>query len=513
MRTRMQPIDHIWAKLPRVVRDLGSQLGRSVRLEMEGGETELDRTLLEAVKDPLTHLVRNAIDHGIEPADVRQAKGKPATGLLRLRAAHEGGQILLEVSDDGAGIDPARIGAKAVALGILTEAQVEAKSPADLLRLVFLPGFSTASKVTNVSGRGVGMDVVRTNIERIGGSIDVDSTIGAGTVWRLRIPLTLAIVPALTVLCADQRYAVPQVNLLELVSLDGQRGDKSLEDVGGAKVFRLRGSLLPVVRLSDMLGLAEPVDGPAGNVIAVLESDGRRFGLVVDRVLDTEEIVVKPLSGALKEIGLYAGATILGDGRVSLILDVQSLARRSIRAGESVERVRTDTDDEATAAAERQLLVVDIGSDQHVAIPLEVVTRLEQFPAESIERVGHREVVRYRGAVLPIVRLGNHLGATDWSNTDTEGASLPCVVYSTRGRGVALVVRGIVDIVTENTSSLSDVDDVGLVGSAVLRDRVTGLLDVRSAILAADPNFYSTVDSDFDESQHTGEHALSGDFR
>ena len=494
MRTRMQPIDNVWSKLPRVVRDLSNQLGRQVRLELEGGDTELDRTLLEAVKDPLTHLVRNAIDHGIEPPEQRVAAGKSATGVLRLRAAHEGGQILVEIADDGKGLDPVAIGNKAVASGIITEAQREQMSNSDLQQLVFLPGFSTAAAVTKVSGRGVGLDVVTTNIERIGGSIDVDSTPGVGTAWRLRIPLTLAIVPALTVLCAGQRYAIPQVNLLELVRLDAERKNGGLEEIGDARVYRLRDALLPVIHLADVLGITNTVEQIGQPVIAVLESDGRRFGLVVDRVLDTEEIVVKPLSGALKDIALYAGATILGDGRVSLILDVQSLARRCIRANESAQRALESHETELTTEDERQLLIVDVGEGRQVAIPLEVVTRLEEFPANSIERVGHREVVRYRNAVLPLMRLGSYLG--NGGAAEGESDLLPGVVYSARGRSVALLVNGIVDIVSAAAAIPSDIDDIGLVGSAVLRDRVTELLDVRAAILAADPAFYAGQDSD-----------------
>jgi two-component system chemotaxis sensor kinase CheA len=488
MRTRMQPIDHVWSKLPRVVRDLSSQLGRSVRLEMEGGDTELDRTLLEAVKDPLTHLVRNAIDHGIEAPDVRAAAGKAETGVLRLRAAHEGGQVLLEVVDDGKGLDPAVLAEKAVEKGIISAARAEMMTTQEMLELVFVAGFSTAATVTNVSGRGVGMDVVRTNIERIGGSIDVDSTPGRGTCWRLRIPLTLAIVPALTIECCSQRFALPQINLLELVSLDSERAAAGVESVGGAKVYRLRGSLLPLVHLAEVLGLsADPNAGSTGLVVAVLEADGRRFGLVVDRVLDTEEIVVKPLSSALKEIGLYAGATILGDGAVSLILDVQNLARRHLHATDSHDAAQaTALTAQAEARNERQLLVVAINEERRVAMPLEVVTRLEQFPIEDIQHVGRRDVVRYRGEILPVVRLSDHLG----SGGADEGETVPGVVYSSRGRSVALIVNDIVDIVAEGTVVHSDVEDYGLVGSALIRDRVTEMLDVRAAILAADPMYF-----------------------
>ncbi|MFL6095638.1 MAG: chemotaxis protein CheA, partial [Blastococcus sp.] len=407
MKTRMQPIDHIWSKLPRVVRDLGMQLKKSIRLEMEGRETELDKTLLEAVKDPLTHLVRNSVDHGIEAADARKAAGKPAEGVLTLRARHESGQVVVEVADDGAGIDPVKLGAKAVERGLVTAAALDRMSPADILQLIFLPGFSTAAAVTNVSGRGVGMDVVKTNIEAIGGTIEVESEAGRGTVCRLRIPLTLAIVPALTVECAGDRYAIPQISLQELVSLDAEKAANAVEEVGGAQVYRLRGELLPLVRLTDVLGLtSERHDGHV--VIAVLRSEGRRFGLVVDRVINTEEIVVKAVGGQMKAIGLYSGATVLGDGTVALILDVQALARRALRTE------TTDRQDSQKAAAhaaaasetERQrMLLAAIGGGRRVAIPLDTVTRLEQVRAEAVEKVGNREVVQYRGAILPIVRL------------------------------------------------------------------------------------------------------------
>ncbi|MGY1670662.1 chemotaxis protein CheA [Geodermatophilus sp. SYSU D00710] len=488
MKTRMQPIDHIWSKLPRVVRDLGIQCGKSVRLEMEGKDTELDKTLLEAVKDPLTHLVRNSVDHGIESPDRRRAAGKPGEGVLTLRARHESGQVVVEVADDGAGIDPSRIGAKALERGLVTGEQLARMSPQDVLQLIFLPGFSTAAAVTNVSGRGVGMDVVKTNIEAIGGTIEVESEPGRGTVCRLRIPLTLAIVPALTVECAGDRYAIPQISLQELVSLDAEKAANAVEEVGGAPVYRLRGELLPLVRLTDVLGLAS--DRHDGHVvIAVLRSEGRRFGLVVDRVINTEEIVVKAVGGQLKAIGLYSGATVLGDGAVALILDVQALARRALRT-ETTERQEAREAAERTAAAEterQRMLLAAIGEGRRVAIPLDTVTRLEQVRADAVERVGNREVVQYRGAILPIVRLDRHLGAYG----SGEREVLEVIVYSDHGRSVAIVVEEILDIVDGGAAVRSDIDDLGLLGSAVLGDRVTELLDVRAAILAADPAFYA----------------------
>jgi two-component system, chemotaxis family, sensor kinase CheA len=490
MKTRMQPIDHIWSKLPRVVRDLGLQLQKSIRLEMEGRDTELDKTLLEAVKDPLTHLVRNSVDHGVEDAETRIRVGKPAEGVLTLRAKHESGQVVVEVADDGAGIDPARVGAKAVERGLITQEALGRMNPQDVLQLIFLPGFSTAARVTNVSGRGVGMDVVKTNIESIGGTIEVESVPGKGTCTRLRIPLTLAIVPALTVECAGDRYAIPQISLQELVSLDAEKAANAVEEVGGAPVYRLRGELLPLVRLTDVLGLtSDRHDGHV--VIAVLRSEGRRFGLVVDRVINTEEIVVKAVGGQLKAIGLYSGATVLGDGTVALILDVQALARRALRTETSERQESREAALQAAATdAERQrMLLAAIGGGRRVAIPLDTVTRLEQVRTESVEKVGNREVVQYRGAILPIVRLDRHLGA--YGESDRE--VLEVIVYSDHGRSVAIVVEEILDIVDGEAAVRSDIDDMGLLGSAVLGDKVTELLDVRAAILAADPAFYSTL--------------------
>ncbi|WP_235564774.1 chemotaxis protein CheA [Modestobacter sp. Leaf380] len=497
MKTRMQPIDHIWSKLPRVVRDLGQQCGKQVRLAMEGNETELDKTLLEAVKDPLTHLVRNSVDHGIETPEARRAAGKPADGVLSLRARHESGQVVVEVADDGGGIDAARVGAKAVERGLVTADALSRMSHSDVLQLIFSPGFSTAAAVTNVSGRGVGMDVVKTNIEAIGGTIEIESEAGRGTCTRLRIPLTLAIVPALTIECAGDRYAIPQVSLQELVSLDAEKAASAVEEIGGAQVYRLRGELLPLVRLADVFGLtSDRHDGHV--VIAVLRSEGRRFGLVVDRVINTEEIVVKAVGAQLKSMGLYSGATVLGDGTVALILDVQALARRALRA-ESVERAeqraQSQADAHAAGPAERQrMLLAAIGGGRRVAIPLDTVTRLEQLRADSVERVGSREVVQYRGAILPIVRLDRHLGAMPSYGYGEETAArevLEVIVYADRDRSVAIVVEEILDIVDDSEVLHSDIDDAGLLGSAVFGDKVTELLDVRAAILAADPSFYA----------------------
>jgi len=489
MKTRMQPIEHIWSKLPRVIRDLSNGLGKQVELVMSGKETELDRSLLEAVKDPLTHLVRNAVDHGIEEPDRRVAAGKEPTGTLTLRAYHEGGHVAVEVADDGAGLDVDRIAQKAVEKGLLRADQIASMDRRDVMAMVFQPGFSTAAKVTNVSGRGVGMDVVKTNIENIGGAVSVDSTFGEGTVWRLTIPLTLAIIQALTVDCGDQRYVVPQVAVLELVFIDGQ--STKIEYASGAPVYRLRGKLLPLVRLDRALGL--DVGGDQGVYIMVLQADGRRFGLVVDRVLNTEEVVVKALNSRFKDIGLYAGATILGDGKVGLILDVSSLARRSHLAKDSDRKDMGASSRASAASGSGERLLVTAVGERRVAIPLDTVTRLEEFPRSRIEHAGSREVVQYRGQILPLVRLSHLLGAY---GEEPEGDNVSVVVYSEGGRSVALVVDRIVDIAENSTTARRDAEEDGLVGTAVIQQRVTELLDVRRAILAADPNFYSDLETD-----------------
>jgi two-component system chemotaxis sensor kinase CheA len=510
MKTRMQPVDAVWAKMPRVVRDLARTCGKQVRLEMEGRETELDRSVLEAIKDPLTHLVRNAVDHGIESTDARIAAGKPAEGVLILRAYHEAGQVHLEISEDGAGIDPQKIAAKALERGLVSQPQLATMSPRDILGLIFLPGFSTAAQVTNVSGRGVGMDVVKTRIEAIGGSVDVTSTVGKGSTFRLTIPLTLAIIPALTIGCAGRRYAVPQVSVLELVRLSGEHARGGIELISGAPVYRLRDMLLPLVRLDEQLGLVpvgeteigeDAADG-RGGFIVVLQAEQQRFGLVVDDVLDTQEIVVKPLGRHLKGLPVYAGATILGDGSVVLILDASTLARRAnvLAGGGGVATVEAGS---GTAQLD-PVLVVEIGNGRRAAIPLPMVTRLEEISKDSIERVGGREVVQYRGHIMPLIRISTLLGV--YGEPEGNGDGVQLVVYTRGARSVGFVVERILDIATERAGTRSDIDDQALVGSVVVGDKVVELLDMEHAVLAADPHFYSGV---HEESPSIGQEAVA----
>lgn len=485
MKTRMQPIEHVWSKVPRMVRDISASLGRQVRLQMIGQDTELDRGLLEAIKDPLTHLIRNAIDHGIETPAEREKKGKTKQGLLTLRAYHQGGQVVVEISDDGKGIDPKVISAKAIERGLRTPAQLAGLTAQDLLQLLFLPGFSTAETVTNVSGRGVGMDVVKTKVEAIGGVVDVQSTPGLGTTWRLRIPLTLAIMPALTVECDREIYAVPQVNLLELLAIDDTQS--GIEYVGEAPVYRLRGQLLPLVDLRDVLGRT-PREDLTDAVIAVLQADGGRFGLIVDQVMNTEEIVAKPIASAIKNIGLYAGATLLGDGTVSLILDIPAVARRALDIDLS-DINKASESDAAGGSQIEPMLIVSVGTGRQVAMPLGAVTRLERLPATVIENVSGSSVMQYRGKITPVADLASFLG--DGSTAREEFA----VVVCQRGpRTVALVANEVVDIVDCDAVDFSDVSGYGLLGSIVVKDRVTELLDLRGAVQSVDASFYDVPD-------------------
>ena len=483
MKTRMQPIDTVWSKLPRVVRDLSVQLGKQVRVQMDGRDTELDKTILESVKDPLTHLVRNAVDHGIECPDVRVAAGKPAEGTLTLRAFHEGGQVNIEICDDGAGIDPQRLRDRAVARGILTADAAARMGDREALGLIFAPGFSTAEKVTNVSGRGVGMDVVKTNIEKIGGLVDVQSEPGAGSTFRVKIPLTLAIIPALMITADGNRYAIPQVNLLELVRIDGSQGSV-VEDIQGTPVYRLRGRLLPLVSLREQLGL--PESGAGTTYIAVLQADDRQFGLVVDDINDTEEIVVKPLGKHLRHVAQYAGATIMGDGQVALILDAIALARSSgVLSDSAVQRAEREEEQLRAGHERAQLLLVALGDGRRAGLPLAAVDRLEEFARDRVERVGGQDVVQYRGRVLPLVHLDHVFGAHGAPLDDT--APHHVVVSEHRGTLVGFVVRQILDIVDAELTVRSRLDTGGHLGSAVVEGLVTELVDVGRAVAGLDP--------------------------
>ncbi|GAA0609417.1 hypothetical protein GCM10009547_09370 [Sporichthya brevicatena] len=485
MKTRMQPIDQVWSRLPRVVRDLGAQCGKSVRLVMEGRETELDRTLLEAVKDPLTHLVRNAIDHGLEAPEVRTAAGKPAEGTLSLRAYHEGGQVVVEVGDDGRGIDPAKVAAKAIENGLVSRDQVSRMSEREIADLVFRPGFSTAPAVSNISGRGVGMDVVRTNIEKIGGTVDLASEIGMGTTVRVRIPLTLAIIPALVVGQAGDTYAIPQANLLELVRLEGEAAESGIEHVAGAPVYRLRGTLLPLVYLDEQLGLPAPAEREALNIV-VLAADNTHFGLVVEEIRDTQEIVVRPLSRQIKHVETFAGATITGDGKVALILDVAGIAQRATHQTVAATAARMTESERSRTTETTRLLICQVGADRRLALPMTDVARLEEFSVDQVEKAGNADVVQYRGDLLRLVHVGPLLGMGS-ANADAETYSV-VVHRHENDAAVGLVVDSILDVIEEEVVLSAVGARRGLAGSAVLQSRVTDIVDVPALVAATQEN-------------------------
>jgi len=494
MKTRMQPIGNVWNKFPRIVRDLAVGCQKKVRFEMEGQETELDKTLIEAIRDPLTHIVRNAVDHGIEPPDVRRERGKPEEGRLRMHAFHEGGKVIIEIQDDGGGIHVERVRERAIQNKIISPQEAALLSHAELLRLILLPGFSTAEKVTQFSGRGVGMDVVRTNIEKIGGTVDLESVEGQGTTIRTKIPLTLAIVPALMVSSAGQRYAIPQVSLVELVRVESEHASTAIESIQGAPVYRLRGNLLPLVDLNEQLGLAIAQRSDRDLNIVVLQAEDRQFGLVVDEIRDTEEIVVKPLQKQLKGLNTFAGATILGDGRVALILHVVGLAERAgvISGVKARSLVQHQTSGEQPADQGESYLIFSGTLGGQMALPLSQVARLEEIPRESMETVGGRQVVQYRGEILPLVDVSRQLDRLSLGSQTVEAsardrvAELPevaQVVVCGGGNGpVGLVVGQILDVVHARVAGSTEWNRPGVLFTAVVQEKVTEFVDLQSLV-------------------------------
>jgi len=485
MQTRMQPIHSVWAKLPRVVRDLSRACGKQIRVEMEGKSTELDKSLIEAMKDPITHLVRNSVDHGIETPERRLAAGKPEEGVLLLRAFHEGGQVHIEISDDGGGIPADRIKKKAIENGVVTAEQAAKMTDQEICKMIFLPGLSTAEEVTNISGRGVGMDVVKTNIEKISGAIDLDTEMGRGTTFKIRVPLTLAIVPALIVSTGKQRFAIPQVNLIELIRIDEEEQDNAIEYIHGCPVHRLRGQLLPLVYLQKQLMLGEREPGALN--IVVLQAEKCRFGLVVDQINDTQEIVVKPLAEALKSIPVFAGATIMGDGRVALILDTQGIGHRARVMADNPAKSTAPGSTEAaetTAGKSQTLLLVRTSAEGKLAIPLNRVARLEQFEINQTEMAGDTQVVQYRGQILPLVELSSFLHERrSGYDSDERGSELiQVVVFGDEGRQVGLVVKEIIDVVDEVLEVRGKASRNGVLGTAAIHGEVTELFDVTSFV-------------------------------
>ena len=484
MKARMQPVSNVFSKFPRIIRDLSQMLHRKVRLVLEGQETELDKSLLEAIKDPLTHAVRNSLDHGIEMPDVRAAAGKDPEGTLKLRAYQDSSHVIIEVSDDGAGIGVERVRNKAIERGLISAERAALLGERELLQLIFLPGFSTAEAVTNVSGRGVGMDVVRTNVEKIGGKVEIESRAGKGTTLRLRIPLTLAIIPALIVRSLDQGFALPQGALSELVRIPPERVASAIEWMQGTPLYRLRGQLLPLIFLDRMLsrhhsahsnGSAPGLDGlpERDHFIAVLDADGRRFGLVVDGLADPEEIVVKPLSTILKSIGLYSGATVLGSGDLALILDPGSIATRAgVAVGGAKEDAAVAQEDTETDSMGSRYLLVEAG-ERRAAVPLGDVLRIERIPFSRIEYIGYRPVLNFEGQLLPVEDSAGVFGSV----AGDPDAQIIVVICREGSRQVGIAVTHVLDVAAGN-----ELFEAGsrhrASGVTLLNDHVTGIVDL-----------------------------------
>jgi two-component system, chemotaxis family, sensor kinase CheA len=491
MQTRMQPIGTVFGKFPRVVRDLSAKLNKECNLEIEGNEVEVDKTIVEAMGDPLTHLVRNSVDHGIERPEQRLAKGKPRMGEIKLRAFHQAGKVCIRIEDNGGGMDPEKLKAKALEKGLISQDQASMMTEGEALRLIFAPGFSTAAQVTDVSGRGVGMDVVRTNIEQLGGTVDVESKPGEGSAIHITLPLTLAIIPSMIVGCSGERYAVPQANILELVRVPEAEIDNKIGRVHGAEVLRLRGALLPLVRLDSALGLrtADQLETrPKSANILVLETGQMRYGLVVDTLHDNEEIVVKPLGKHVKELGYLAGATILGDGYVALILDVVGMAVQSnLRNIESAVKSLGDVDSQALSEESHRLLLFANHPTEQFAVPMAMVARIERIKSKEVKVVGNQNLLIYRGNSLPLMIVEQNITALP---PDGDIENLFVIVFRIDEREVGLIapiLRDIRDI--EMKMDARTLREPGVPGATVVDGVTTRLLDVIEMVRTNHPEW------------------------
>ena len=473
MKTRMQPIGNAWNKLPRLVRDLSREMNKKIELTMLGAETELDRQVLEFIKDPLTHMVRNSGDHGLETPDERRAAGKPESGRISLNAFHEGGHIIIEIADDGRGLAIDRIKAKALANGLASEAELAVMSDDQIARFIFRAGLSTAAKLTAVSGRGVGMDVVKTNIERIGGTVDLKNKPGHGTTFIIKIPLTLAIVSALIVEAGHERFAIPQLSVVELVrarrEADGTT-ESVIERINGTPFLRLRRRLLPLVSLSGLLQLGVPQTDDDGAYIVVAQVGTNMLGIIVDRVFDTEEIVVKPVTAILRHVTMFSGNTILGDGSVIMILDPNGIARATgIGAGGEAKPAPVAATEKAHSGQKTTMLLFRANGDQKMAVPLGLVARLEDIPRERIELSCGEPVTQYRGKLMPLVPIsGIH---------DPERATQPVLVFTDRDRAMGLMVDSIIDVVDDHLAIELGGVRPGMLGTAVIRGEAMDIVD------------------------------------
>lgn len=477
MRVRMQPVDRLFATLPRLVRDLSIELGKKIEVVTQGAETELDRQVIELIRAPLTHIIRNAADHGVEPAAERLAAGKPETGVVRVKASYDGGQITLEVKDDGRGLDLEKIRTRAVAQGIATPEALARMCDADIFQFVMLPGFSTASHVTAVSGRGVGMDVVRANIQSIGGTVSLNSRSGKGTTVTLRIPLTLAIAPALILSCGDARFAIPQMGVVEVVGVGAGFGHQ-IKFIHDAPVLQLREETLPLVLLGEALELTENARSKDGFAI-VLRVGGLRFGLLVDSISDVQEIVIEPLVRPLARIGVFLGQTILGDGGVVLILDPAAIAERmSVRNVSEPQPAPIQT--MAPVREKTRLVLVRAGSGSLKALPLSLVMRIEEIASERLARRDNAHfLLLQEGRLLPVVPAARDMRVAP--------GNYPLLIIASAGQVVALLVEEIVDVVEEALFFQDSSVDPGVIGTVSVGDRIVDILDVGHFIGSVDP--------------------------
>src|ERR1700726_1193539 len=485
MKTRMQPIGNAWQKLPRVVRDLSGELHKQIELEMHGADTELDRQVLDLIKDPLTHMVLNSADHGLEPPAEALAAGKPEQGTIRLSAYHEGGHIIICIADNGRGLNTERIKAKAVSNGLVSEADLEKMTEAQIHKFIFAPGFSTAAAVTSVSGRGVGMDVVRTNIDQIGGTIDIKSVAGEGSSVTVKIPLTLAIVSALIVEAAGDRFAIPQLAVVELVRARAN-SEHRIERIKDTAVLRLRNKLLPLMHLKKLLKIDDGSSSdPENGFIVVTQVGSQTFGIVVDGVFHTEEIVVKPMSTKLRHIDMFSGNTILGDGAVIMIIDPNGFAKALGASGAASHEIADEHAGRHASSSEQttSLLVFRAGTNQPKAVPLGLVTRLEEIAAAKIELSNGRYMVQYRDQLMPLVQMGG-------ASVQTSGPQ-PILVFADDGRSMGLVVDEIIDIVEERLHIEVAGSQEGILGSAVIKGQATEVIDVGDFLPMAFADWFS----------------------
>ncbi|MFC1763652.1 chemotaxis protein CheW [Planctomycetota bacterium] len=507
MLTRMQPIGNVFNKFPRVVRDLASALDKKIELSVSGNDVDMDKTIIEGLADPLTHLVRNSADHGIEDPAVRRKSGKSETGQIWLKAYHEAGQVNIEISDDGKGINPDKLSQSAINKGLVTEKQVEAMSDKEKIAMIFLPGFSMADKVTDVSGRGVGMDVVKTNLDKLGGQIDIDSKIGYGTTIRIKLPLTLAIIPSLMISTNEQRYALPMVNVVELLRIPAKQIKERIEQVADAEVVRLRQELLPILSLRKLL--AENLDlepdteteretalatGRAMNIV-VVSAGSFKYGLVVDQLHDSEEIVVKPLDQYLKKCRGYAGATIMGNGQVALILDVASLARMAELNLEEIAKSSLDHEDQVAIDEMKteSLLLFGCSESEKFGVPVDLVGRIERIASSDIEYSGGKKTIKYRGGILPLYGIDEVANVEPLAQRD----DLLVIVFRINGHEFGLLAIPPVDTVDVAVKlDRETLRQLGIKGSAIIDDQTTLIVDIYEFIQTLNPDWVDSMPVD-----------------